>query len=386
MKVLHINVSAICDKFYLDFFEALRQRGIEQDVFVPFDGREYSVEEQNNIVQSYKMKEVRIKTLPIKTVWDRVFYYKKIRKYVSALKKEFVCSDFILLHAHSLYSDGGVAYQFFKEYKIPYIVAVRTTDTEFFMKYYKWLSLRAKAILSNAARIVFISTDLKYKTIKLLYKNRTDIDWLDRCTIIPNGVNDFWLENRYKSKLIAGKNQINILQVSRLNRRKNVDKSILAIKELLSREINVQLFVAGEGRERDSLEALIRDNGLEKSVKLIGFLSERSDMLKLYRESDIFLMPSEGETFGISYIEALTQGLPVIGLKKTGVSAYFKDKEVGEFLETASPSVIADAIERIMQNYEQISKNCIYETEQFDWKNITNLYIEMYDEVKMNCN
>jgi len=379
MKVLHINVSAISDKFYLGFFELLKNRNIEQTVFVPFRNQEYCSEEPKNTLLNYESKGINIQLMPIKNKLDRIFYFKKIRKYAKSLVRTCRISDYELLHAHSLYSDGGVAYRVYKEFGTPYIVAVRSTDTEIFMKYFKRLNKFAKHILENAAKIIFISPDLKYKTIKFLYKgNEKKIPWVDKCEIVPNGVNDFWLENKYRSKKLQNENAVSILQVSRLNKGKNVDKSVLAIKELRDKGIDACFYVAGSGTEENYIKQLIKEHNLERHVHLLGFLSNKNDLLDLYRKCDIFLMPSIGETFGISYIEAFTQGLPVIGVKGTGIGGYFEDGEVGFFVNKPTPIEIANSVEKIMKTYESLSHNAICQIEKFNWKTIIDLYTDLY--------
>lgn len=380
MKVLHVNVSAICDKFYLGFFYLLKMRGYEQTVFVPFSDKEYCAEEQTQIINSYESKDIKIRLIPIKNKADRLFYHKKIAKYTNELERECKISDYGLLHAHSLYSDGGVAYEIYKEFGIPYIVAVRSTDTGIFMRHFKWLRKYAKYILNNAAKVIFISPDLKRTTIELLYKGQEkDIFWNDNYEIVPNGVNDFWLENRYKSRTLRNKNQVRFLQVSRLNKGKNVDKSILAIKELRDKGIDAYLYVAGSGREEGNIRELIRKKHLENYVKLLGFVSDKNDLLNLYRKCDIFLMPAISETFGISYIEALTQGLPVIGVKGTGIGGYFENKKVGVFIDNPTPGEIVNGVDKIIESYKLLSENAISQIEQFNWKEIIDTYAGLYE-------
>lgn len=379
MKVLHINVSAICDRFYLTFFANLKKMNIEQAVYVPFRNIEYSPKKQSSVVNSYRSKGIEIKLLPIKNTADRVLYYKKIRKYTSVLKREFNIRTYSLLHAHSLYSDGGVAYRIYKEYGIPYIVAVRGTDTEYFMKYFKWLNKFAKNILDNAAKIIFISPDLKHRTIELLYGgDEKKISWFHKCDIIPNGVDDFWLGNKGEEKELQNKSHINILQVSRLIKAKNVDKSVLAIKQLRDKGIKAYFYIAGSGNEEHNIKEIIKINHLEEYVHLLGFVADKKELLNLYRKCDIFLMPSIGETFGISYVEAMTQGLPVIGLKGMGVGAYFREEKVGCFIEEPTPEQIVAGVEEIINSYELLSRNAIAQTQQFNWTNIIGIYMDLY--------
>jgi glycosyltransferase involved in cell wall biosynthesis len=60
----------------------------------------------------------------------------------------------------------------------------------------------------------------------------------------------------------------------------------------------------------------------------------KEKLLNNYRNSDIFIMPSYNETFGLVYIEAMSQGLPIIYTQNEGVDGYFKEGSVGYSVKT----------------------------------------------------
>lgn len=138
----------------------------------------------------------------------------------------------------------------------------------------------------------------------------------------------------------------------------------------------------GDGEEYDYLLDFVKKHGLESNVSLKGKITIKDELLKLYYDEDVFLMLSENETFGISYIEAISQGVPIIGRSGTGVSSYFSSVPVGVFISNDEPVHIADAIENVINNYEDYSHNCLSQVGNFDWKYIIMQYCKLYDEIK----
>ncbi|GAF71811.1 unnamed protein product, partial [marine sediment metagenome] len=97
-----------------------------------------------------------------------------------------------------------------------------------------------------------------------------------------------------------------------------------------------------------------------------------------YRESDIFIMPSQKETFGLVYGEAMSQGLPIIYSKGQGIDGYFKEGKVGYSVNPNDTNDIIKKIELILENYHNISKNCHDMVEKFSWENIARTYHNIY--------
>ena len=86
MKICHIVVSAICDKFYLSFFEKLKEAGLEQIVVCPYSKTENSAEEISSTESRYKAANIELTMLPIKKTIDKLLYFKKIYKYARQIE------------------------------------------------------------------------------------------------------------------------------------------------------------------------------------------------------------------------------------------------------------------------------------------------------------
>lgn len=101
------------------------------------------------------------------------------------------------------------------------------------------------------------------------------------------------------------------------------------------------------------------------------------------RDSDIFVMPSKPETFGLVYIEALLQGLPIVYARGEGFDGYYPDGYVGYAAESFNVEDIADKIELTIKNYNQITANIAGEelSERFQWSAIAKQYLAIYEAI-----
>jgi len=127
---------------------------------------------------------------PILDYTDRALYRKKIYKILRDIETRVDLSKVTFIHAHTLYSDGGVAFLLNKKYNIPYVVAIRNTDINYFIKYLFWERAFGNKILQKAEANIFISKSY-WKSLN----NPIDLKISNKSVVIPNGVDPFWLEN-----------------------------------------------------------------------------------------------------------------------------------------------------------------------------------------------
>lgn len=380
MNILHINVAGIKDRFYDILFEHIRQVGNpNQDVYIAYKQGDY----ENNELLRLKEYHEDIKPIlsPIKNNIDRLMYFSKIKKYFNDLETKTKVKEYEIIHAHSLFSDGGVAYKANKKYQIPYIVSIRITDIDIFLKYFVHLKPFMKVILTNASHIIFLSPSLKTSLLEKIESKMLISEIEAKSTVLPNAIDGFWLENIH-NRSRDQKQSIKLIQVGKLTKGKNTKTTIYAVQELKSRGIDVALDVVGSGKEIKRLEKLVNRLGVESNVKFHGFIDSKWELLRLYRNADFFVLPSYFETFGIVYIEAMSQGLPVIYTKGQGIDGYFKDGEVGFSIDPFSSKEICEAIIKISKSYDEISKRCTKLTSSFNWIDITKEYCKFYETYK----
>lgn len=125
---------------------------------------------------------------------------------------------------------------------------------------------------------------------------------------------------------------------------KGQDRVIYALPRILEREPDTVYLVVGDGDDRPRLEALTKSLTVEQHVRFLGSV-EGSDLVSLYRIADLFVMPSEGEGFGIVFLEAMACGCRALGLNSGGSIDALSGSQLGY---TCDADELAEAIVDIL--------------------------------------
>ncbi|MCC2597542.1 glycosyltransferase [Pusillimonas sp. MFBS29] len=278
-----------------------------------------------------------------------------------------------LIHAHTLFSDGGSAYLLSIKYNIPYVLSVRATDINLFYKYALHYRKLAHRILIKAEKIIFISHAYCNYFLRILPLNiRTII--CDKCIIIPNGISDIFFDRVHTHRNLKC---IELITVASLNKNKNVSMLIDVVAMLKNRNASVSLKIVGHGPQLQQLQRRVENKGLNNNITFLGYASPH--VLKTYLDaSNLFVLVSLKETFGIAYIEAIARGLPIIYTENQGVDGYFEQGYVGFSVRPDRPNEICQAIEKVIDNYERISDQCFAVASLFSWARIGAVYTNLY--------
>ena len=189
MNLLQINSYSIASGLYKNLYRKLDSKNVNQSIFVPF---------QNNSEKRKNYVELKNGDFIYKNTFntvDRILYFTKIKKSYSSLLENIDLNDIDIAHAHSLFVNGGIANELYKEHNIDFITAVRNTDLNLFFG--KMIHLRKKGleILKNALKIVFISPAYKKRLIEECIPKKLKSEIEQKAIIIPNGINNYWLGN-----------------------------------------------------------------------------------------------------------------------------------------------------------------------------------------------
>lgn len=340
-----------------------------------------------------KSQETKLKNLPnINGVTYYLIYINyflfRIRFFSSSLYLlEFIYKIVInekikIIHAHTLFRNGYLAYLMSKKNTIQYIVAVRNTDLNYFLKYLFFLKPLALKIALRSHKIIFISPSYKLlfidKYVPIKYKKSID----EKSVIIPNGLDNFWFDNIYDARRTCNKT-INILYIGDFSKNKNIHVTIQAIQELRVLGLNIHFSIVGGGGNYNK-KILNFGKKYPNWITCISRTNDKNELLNIYRNSDIFCMPSRYETFGLVYLEALSQGLPIIYSKGQGIDSFFEDGYVGKSVFSNDILDLKEKILYIVENYEQISFNCTKDLLKFSWPNISNQYFNIYQKILEN--
>lgn len=370
MKILHVNSYYNTGKFYKNIFDRQIDNNLEIKVYVPtirtfkfvnFDYGKYTMISRIN------------------NKYDRIIFHLKHKKIYKDIKEKNDILTFNLVHAHSLFSNGYIAYKLKKEFNIPYIVAVRNTDINVFFKYMIHLRRLGVKILNNASNIIFLSESYKNKLIDEFIPESLKEKILNTSTIIPNGIDDYWLENKNSSKHHFSGKIINIIYAGTIDKNKNLITTVKAIDILKQNGYKIKYTVVGRVINKNVFNYIMK-------YPFVEYISQqpKEELIKLYREHDIFVMPSINETFGLVYAEAMSQGLPVIYSKGQGFDKQFEEGCVGYHVNCFDEVEIADKILCILNNYNEFYNNCIKLCNKFNWQTIVQEYQNIYTKIMLN--
>ena len=375
MNILHISNGFADSKVHSNLVKSLDALGIKQIVYCPVReerlvGRNKFVGNHVNFSYSYCIKS-----------WYKFFYYYKERKLYKDLKSNVDLSKVDFIHAHTLFSDGGLAYKVYKEYGVKYAVAIRNTDVNYYLRFMKHAYPYGRKILLNAEKIFFISVGLKNIFERSSFCKPIYSQIKDKFVAQPNGIDDFWHQHISRDRVCGH----NILYVGDFSANKNVVRlceGVLKLKEEAGFEdVNLTIVggeVLGGARKNDGKTQQMIDKHPDV-IRAVGKIYDKSELMSIMKSCSLFAMPSITETFGLVYVEALSQNLPVIYTIGQGIDGMF-DESVGIGVNAFSVVDIKDAIKTVLLNPEKYSNKNVH-FKDFKWDVIAHKYLAIYNEI-----
>lgn len=365
MKTLQVCSYYTDSKLYKNLFNALKKREIESDVF-------YFCNEEAD--RSNMDKDIII-SQPYKA-WQRFLYFVKHKKVYKDLLEKIDIKDYERSHAHSLMSNGYISYRLHKEFGLKYIVAVRRTDLFFFMKYKPYLKSLGASIIKDAERVVFLSPVHREKAIEIFSTYIAEDEFRKKSLVIPNGIDEIYHQQIAEPKEIKD-NKINLVFIGKLaDKNKNVDTIIKVVDKMKNDGWEIRLKLIGDSTEEFDKKIIAK-----RYIDSLGRLTPQ-EIIHTLKEDNIFIMPSFTETFGLVYVEAMSQGLPVIYTKGQGFEGQFEEGRVGLAVDPNSIEDIESAIKKIIDDYEGMSQRAIEGSKRYKWDDIAGVYEEIYKETK----
>ena len=367
-KLLQISNDFADQKIYVNLVRRVSEKGISQVVYVPVRWEEKIDGNRDDSIKdvSYHYSYILRRNLIFK-----LRFHRKISIIQNDLESKIDLKEIGLIHAHFLFSDGAVAYRLKKKYNIPYIVSVRATDIHTFFRYMIHLRSLGNKIINEAERVIFINpsyVDIFNRKFRMSFLDSEK----DKFKIIPNAIDDGWFERPMKPKYVS--DIVRLIYVGRIIKRKKLDVVIKALDRLNEENNNrFRLDVVGEGSFEESVKKMAGGH-----VKFHGRINSISKLISIYDQSHIFVMPAVRETFGLVYIEAMSQGLPIIFCKGEAVDGFFRENSVGRAVKPNSVTAVCDAVISILGEYGNMSNNAIKESKRFNWNEVTAQYLEAY--------
>lgn len=164
-----------------------------------------------------------------------------------------------------------------------------------------------------------------------------------------------------------------LLFVGRLDERKGVKFLLKAMADVHREMASVHLYIAGAGKLRRSLERYVKHHDLDRSVTFLGFISD-DDLVRWYNRAQVVVIPSVFEGFGLTAIEALACGTPVIATRTAGLQEIIRDGENGRLVRYGDVEGLADAVTATLRNLDaakrMAERSAAEVRNKYDWDSI----------------
>lgn len=235
--------------------------------------------------------------------------------------------------------------------------------------------------INNSDVVTSVSQSLKEDTLRL-FDIRKEIH------VVPNFINVPTKIARYRDcqrELMASEEERIVTHVSNLREVKRV-RDVIEIFDRIRKKIPARLIIVGEGPERQACEALCEEKGIVDKVVFVGNSNEVDKILCF---TDLFLLPSEKESFGLAALEAMASGVPVISSNTGGLPEVNIHGESGFLSDVGNVEEMAENALKILSDDETLNRfkiQAIESARRFDVKKIVPLYEALYKEAIENKN
>lgn len=192
----------------------------------------------------------------------------------------------------------------------------------------------------------------------------------------------FRKENKdHFKKMIAPEGERVLIHVSNFRPVKRVH-DVIYIFKIVNDEIPSKLLLIGDGPERQRCEELCRQLGLCEDIRFLGKQDAIEELLSV---ADVFLLPSESESFGLAALEAMACEVPVVSSDVGGIPEVNIDGETGYLSGVGMVDKMGEDVLKILKDettLQAFRKAALAQAERFDIENILPKYEEYYEEVR----
>lgn len=284
-----------------------------------------------------------------------------------------------LLHVHYAIPHayaGYMAKQMLAEENIhiPMITTLHGTDITLVGKH-PFYKPAVTFSINNSDVVTSVSESLKQQTLDL-FDIKNDIE------VIPNFIDATKYSSSFtdcQRSLMATENERIVTHISNFRKVKRIP-DVIQVFYKIQKQIPAKLVLVGEGPEKEGAEKLCEELGISDKVIFLGNSNEIDRILCF---SDLFLLPSETESFGLAALEAMINKVPVISsnaggipeVNEQGISGFLSD--VGNVDEMAVNALKILSDDSILEKFKE---NAVKSARKFDILNVLPLYEEVYEK------
>ncbi|ALR31654.1 N-acetyl-alpha-D-glucosaminyl L-malate synthase BshA [Chryseobacterium sp. IHB B 17019] len=290
-----------------------------------------------------------------------------------------------LLHAHYAIPYAYAAFtakQMLKEDNndIPLVTTLHGTDITLVGQHPSYKHAVEFSINQSDA-ITSVSESLKRDTLQF-FKIKKEIQ------VITNFIDNSEFDecNECQRTQFANADEKILIHVSNLRPVKRVDE-VLQIFKNVEKKVKSKLIIIGEGPDMEKVNQFLEEN--PELISKIRLLGKVNDLYRILQLSDVFLLPSEQESFGLAALEAMAANTPVISSNAGGIPEVNIQGETGYLAEIGNVEAMSNYCIKLLSNEEllaKMKKNAKDQAIKFDLKNILPIYEEMYRTTIENFN
>ncbi|MGZ5211246.1 MAG: N-acetyl-alpha-D-glucosaminyl L-malate synthase BshA [Kaistella sp.] len=282
-----------------------------------------------------------------------------------------------LLHAHYAIPYAYAAFtakQMLKEEgkDVPLVTTLHGTDITLVGQHPSYKHA-VEFSINQSDTITSVSESLKKDTLQL-FNIKKEIQ------VITNFIDntEFDEPNDCSRSQFATKDEKILIHVSNLRPVKRIG-DVLEIFKNVQKKVNSKLIIIGEGPDMEKVDQFLEENpDLISKIRLLGKVN---DLYRILQLSDVFLLPSEQESFGLAALEAMAANTPVISSNAGGIPEVNIQGETGFLTEIGNVEAMSNYTIKLLSNEELLAEMKINAKKQaikFDLKNILPLYEKMY--------
>lgn len=288
-----------------------------------------------------------------------------------------------LLHAHYAIPYAYAAFtakQMLKEEgkDIPLVTTLHGTDITLVGQHPSYKHA-VEFSINQSDTITSVSESLKKDTLQF-FNIKKEIE------VITNFIDnsEFTQKDVCQRSQFAKPDEKILIHVSNLRPVKRVDE-VLEIFKTVQKKVNCKLIIIGEGPDMEKVNQFLEEHPeLINKVRLLGKVN---DLYRILQLSDVFLLPSEQESFGLAALEAMAASTPVISSNAGGIPEVNIQGETGFLAEIGNVEAMSNYTIKLLSDEKllaQMKKNAKEQAMRFDLKNILPLYEKMYENTLTN--
>lgn len=260
---------------------------------------------------------------------------------------------------------------------LPYLLSLQGPDVPWFEARYNYLYPVLTPVIKRIWRRAGIVTAISAEQVALAHRTMPDLELVT----IPNGVDTTLFAPTHDRP----SRPFTIICVARLIERKGQHHLLQAFAQLrVACAEPVRLIFVGTGDAEPQLRALASRLQLEETVHFKGFVP-REHMPLVYRDADVFVLPSQQEGMSIALLEAMASGLPVIVTETGGTAELVTQDQNGEIVPWADVPGLTRALRRMMNvsDRQRMGQESRRRAVPFGWTALATRYLELCARVAL---